>query len=72
MADTDLNKVIKTDYVPAKISYTSKDYANILNDLINSVSGITEKWQVIDENDPRNNYVKTYVNYRRYAILCTR
>lgn len=52
MADTDLNKVIKTDYVPVKISYTSKDYASILDDLIASVSGITEKWQVLDENDP--------------------
>lgn len=52
MADTDLNKVIKMDYVPVKISYTSKDYASILEDLINSVSGITEKWQVLDDNDP--------------------
>lgn len=52
MADTDLNKVIKTDYVPVKISYTSKDYASILDDLIASVSGITEKWQVLDESDP--------------------
>lgn len=64
MADTDLNKVIKTDYVPMKISYTSKDYASILDDLINSVSGITEKWQVLDESDPRSYYVKTYVYYR--------
>jgi hypothetical protein len=52
VADTDLNKVIKTDYVPVKISYTSKDYASILDDLIASVSGITEKWQVLDESDP--------------------
>jgi len=52
VADTDLNKVIKMDYVPVKISYTSKDYASILDDLINSVSGITEKWQVLDDNDP--------------------
>lgn len=52
MADTDLNKVIKMDYVPIKINYTSKDYSTILEDLINSVSGITEKWQVLDESDP--------------------
>ena len=52
MADTDLNKVIKTDYIPVKISYTSKDYASILDDLIASVSGITEKWQVLDDSDP--------------------
>lgn len=64
MADTDLNKVIKTDYVPVKISYTSKDYASILDDLIASVSGITEKWQVLDESDPRSYNDKTYVNYR--------
>lgn len=37
MADTDLNKVIKMDYVPVKISYTSKDYASILDDLIASI-----------------------------------
>ncbi len=53
MADTDLNKVIKMDYVPVKISYTSKDYASILDDLINSISGITEKWNYYDDNDPR-------------------
>lgn len=58
MADTDLNKVIKTDYVPVKISYTSKDYASILDDLIASVSGITEKWQVIDDNDPGTIMIK--------------
>ena len=52
MADTDLNKVIKTDYVPVKISYTSKDYASILDDLIASIPGITEKWQVYDDSDP--------------------
>lgn len=37
VADTDLNKVIKMDYVPVKISYTSKDYASILDDLIASI-----------------------------------
>lgn len=71
VADTDLNKVIKMDYVPVKISYTSKDYASILEDLINSVSGITQKWQVLDDNDPRSYYDKTYVNNRRYVILYT-
>lgn len=72
VADTDLNKVIKIDYVPVKISYTSKDYASILEDLINSVSGITQKWQVLDDNDPRSYNDKTYVNNRRYAFLYTR
>lgn len=52
MADTDLNKVIKTDYVPVKISYTSKDYASIFDDLIASIPGITQKWQVVTDNDP--------------------
>lgn len=64
MADTDLNKVIKTDYVPVKISYTNKDYASILDDLINSVSGITQKWQAIDDNDPRCYFIKTNGNIR--------
>lgn len=47
-----INQVEKTDYSPVKISYTNKDYANILDDLINSISGITEKWNTTDTNDP--------------------
>lgn len=47
-----INQVEKTDYSPVKISYTDKDYANILDDLINSIGGITEKWNTTDTNDP--------------------
>ena len=47
-----INQVEKTDYRPIKISYTNKDYTNILDDLINSISGITEKWNTTDTNDP--------------------
>ena len=47
-----INQVEKTDYSPVKISYTNKDYTNILDDLINSISGITEKWNTTDTNDP--------------------
>jgi hypothetical protein len=47
-----INQVEKTDYTPTKIAYTDKDYANILDDLINSISGITEKWNTTDVNDP--------------------
>ena len=47
-----INQVEKTSYAPVKISYTDKDYANILDDLINSISGITDKWNTTDANDP--------------------
>lgn len=47
-----INQVEKIDYGPVKISYTNKDYANILDDLINSISGITDKWNTTDTNDP--------------------
>lgn len=47
-----INQVEKIDYSPVKISYTNKDYANILDDLINSISGITDKWNTTDTNDP--------------------
>ena len=47
-----INKVEKTSNAPVKISYTDKDYANILEDLINSISGITQKWNTTDVNDP--------------------
>lgn len=47
-----INQNEKTDYSAMKISYTDKDYTNILDDLINSIPGITEKWVTTDENDP--------------------
>lgn len=47
-----INQVEKTDYEAIKIDYTSRDYINILDDLINSISGISEKWSSTDENDP--------------------
>ena len=47
-----INKVEKTSYEPVKIAYTDKDYTNILDDLINSISGITAKWNTTDANDP--------------------
>ena len=47
-----VNKIEKKDYSPVKISYTDKDYTNILDDLINSISGITTKWNTTDANDP--------------------
>lgn len=47
-----ISQVEKTDYTPVRISYTDKDYANILDDLINSISGITQKWNTTDINDP--------------------
>lgn len=47
-----INQVEKKDYSPVKISYTDKDYSNILDDLINSISGITNKWNTTDVNDP--------------------
>ena len=48
----DLNQVLKTDYSALKIDYTSKDYNTILDDLINSISGISQKWNSTDTNDP--------------------
>ena len=47
-----ISQVEKTSYEPIKISYTDKDYVNILDDLINSISGITQKWNTTDVNDP--------------------
>lgn len=47
-----INKVEKTSNSPVKISYTDKDYTNILDDLIESISGITAKWDTTDVNDP--------------------
>lgn len=47
-----ISQVIKTDNKPVQIAYTDKDYANILDDLINSISSITQKWNTTDVNDP--------------------
>lgn len=47
-----INQVQKSDYTAQKIDYTSKDYVAILDDLINSISGISKKWNSTDENDP--------------------
>lgn len=64
-----INQVEKTDYTAQKISYTSKDYTNILEELIESIPSISAKWQTTDENDPRYGINKINVNIRRYAIL---
>ena len=47
-----MNQVQKTSYEAIRIDYTSKDYTNILNDLIESIPGITQKWNSTDINDP--------------------
>ena len=49
---TNINQTEKTSYEAVKIDYTSKDYTNILDDLINSIPGITDRWQTSDANDP--------------------
>ena len=49
---SDINQIQKTNYDAVKIDYTDKDYINILNDLINSIPGITQKWKSTDESDP--------------------
>ena len=49
---TTINQVEKIDYSAQKIDYTSKDYVAILDDLINSIPGITQKWNSTDQNDP--------------------
>ena len=48
-----INQVEKKDYDAIRIEYTDKDYVNILDDLINSIPGITQKWNSSDANDPR-------------------
>lgn len=53
-SDTYINQVPKTDYSAMQIDYTDKDYVNILTDLINSIPGITLKWNSTDESDPRS------------------
>jgi len=47
-----INQVQKKDYSAVRIDYTDKDYVNILDDLINSIPGITQKWVSTDTNDP--------------------
>ena len=47
-----INQVEITDYTAQKLNYTSRDYSAILDDLINSIPGITEKWETSDINDP--------------------
>lgn len=47
-----INQVQKTSEDAVRISYTDKDYVNILDDLINSIPGITQKWNTTDANDP--------------------
>lgn len=47
-----INQVEKKDYSAIRIDYTDKDYVNILDDLINSIPGITQKWVSTDANDP--------------------
>lgn len=48
-----INQIQKVSEQPVKIDYTSKDYVAILDDLINSIPGITQKWNTTDQNDPR-------------------
>ena len=47
-----INQVQKVSSDPVKITYTNRDYVNILNELINDIPTITQKWQSTDENDP--------------------
>lgn len=47
-----MNQITKSDYSAKKVDYTSKDYVTILDDLINSISGISQKWNSTDQNDP--------------------
>lgn len=56
--DTYINQVAKSDYSALRISFTDKDYVTILDDLINSIPGISQKWESTDVNDPGNILVK--------------
>lgn len=47
-----ISQITKQEYSAARIDYTDKDYVNILDDLINSIPGITKKWTSTDANDP--------------------
>lgn len=46
-----MNKVEVSEPEAVRINYTDKDYTNILDDLINSIQGITQKWNTTDVND---------------------
>ena len=46
-----INHIRQSEYSALRIIYTDKDYINILDDLINSIQGITQKWNTTDEND---------------------
>lgn len=47
-----INQVQKVSHEPVRVDYISKDYVAILDDLINSISGISQKWNTTDQNDP--------------------
>lgn len=47
-----INQVEITDYTAKKLEYTSRDYVAILDDLIASIPGISQKWNSSDANDP--------------------
>lgn len=49
---SNINQIAKQEYSAVRIDYTDKDYVNILNDLIESIPGITQKWNSTDANDP--------------------
>ena len=39
-------------YTNSKLSYTSRDYASILSDLIAAIPSVSSKWTTTDEADP--------------------
>lgn len=42
-----------SDYInTSKISYTSRDYASILSDLVNAIPGVSKVWTTTEESDP--------------------
>lgn len=47
-----INQVQIKDYQAQKLDYTSRDYVSILDDLIKSIPGISQKWNSSDANDP--------------------
>lgn len=48
-----INQVQKVSPDPVKITYTNRDYVNILDELINDIPTITQKWNSTDLSDPR-------------------
>jgi len=44
---TSINQIQKTGCDAIRLDYIDKYYVNILNDLINSIPGITQKWIVM-------------------------